>query len=127
MSSDKENLLSLIKSGQEQNIDLGVYQWLSQKFDKTELVNKFISDQDLNNDNGWEPYTIEVGGVRMTASISDYSCYEKGTMFIDMSLYYRHKALLSEVIPQSKIDEYAAYYIRKMLDFLEQLIKNETK
>ena len=124
---NKKKLIQLMESTEQCNIDLGVYQWLAQGFDKTELVNEFINNEKLNNCTGYDAYQIEVGGVYFYASVSDYFQQVEGHPNRDSFFYYFHLTdAFHEYVNNNRVTEYAKCYIRKMLDILEsKMIKKE--
>lgn len=127
--TDKEKLIQLIKTGEQCNIDLGVYQWLAQGFDKTELVNEFINRQEFNKCTGWEIYDVRVGNIYFGAYVSDYfdgtnKNPDRDTLFYKFYL----TGCFEEYVNSKMVDEHAKYYLRKMLDILEpSVILRESK
>lgn len=129
----KAHIIQLIATGEQKNIDLGVYLWISQKFDKTELVNEFIQRQEFNNCTGWEIYDINIGGLVFGAYVSDYFSLDTEVMkknperdFLFYKFYLAGGNLeMDEYVNVKYADEYAKYYIRRLIDYLEYLMVNE--
>ncbi len=126
-AQNKKKLIQLMESTEQHNIDLGVYQWLAQGFDKTELVNEFINNEKLSNCTGYDAYQIEIGGICFCAYVSDYFQQVENHPDRDSFFYTFYLTdTFEEYVNNNKVTEYAKYYLRKMLDILEsKIIKKE--
>ena len=72
--TDKEKLLQLIQTGEQENIDLGVYLWLAHGFSKTELSRR-VSAKLFQSNEMFDSFEFKISTFSLVYSYDD-SCWQ---------------------------------------------------